>query len=133
MFTTCAKCSTFLPQPKYNTMTLEKITEIRDIAENLQDNLEFDSICEIIAEFQNQNEWPIADWKVEDEAEDIVSAEIIIRVCLEGKGDRSATNEEMNAEIAKIKAAALEFGCELVEANDINRANGGLQVNLKVA
>jgi hypothetical protein len=107
--------------------------QIRDIAENLQDNLEFDSICEIVAEFQDSKGWPIADWKVEDESDDIVSAEIIVRVCLEGKGDRSATNEEMNKEIAKIKAAALELGCELMEANDINRANGGLQVNLKVA
>jgi len=114
-------------------MTLEKITELRDTAENLQDNLFFDSICEVIAEFQDENEWPIADWKVEDEAEDVTSAQIIIRVCLEGKGDRSATNEEMNIEIAKIKAAALELGCDLVETNDINRANGGLQVNLKVA
>jgi len=114
-------------------MTLEKIQELRDTAENLQDNLEFDSICEIVAEFFDEKEWPIADWKVEDEADDIVSAQIIVRVELEGKGDRSATNEEMNIEIAKIKAAALELGCQLVEANDINRANGGLQVNLKVA
>jgi hypothetical protein len=114
-------------------MTLEKITEIRDIAENLQDNLEFDSICEIIAEFEDDKGWPIADWKVEDEADDIVAAQIIVRVCLEGKGDRSAINQEMNIEIAKIKAAAFILGCELVEANDINRANGGLQVNLKVA
>ena len=114
-------------------MTLEKIQELRDIAENLQDNLNFDSICEIVAEFQDENEWPIADWKVEDEADDIVSAEIIVRVEIDGNGDRAATNEAMNNEIAKIKAAALALGCELVEANDINRANGGLQVNLKVA
>jgi hypothetical protein len=39
----------------------------------------------------------------------------------------------MTAEIVKIKAAALEIGCELVEANEISRTNGGLQVNLKVA
>lgn len=114
-------------------MTLEKIQELRDTAENLQDNLEFDTICEIVAEFFDAAEWPIADWKVENEAEDVVSAEIIVRLSLEGKGDRSATNKEIDIEIAKIKAAALGLGCNLVEVNDINRANGGLQVNLKVA
>ena len=119
--------------PENNDMNLDKITEIRDTAESLQDALDFDSICEICAEFYDGNDWPVADWKVEDEADDIVSAQIIVRVKLEGKGDRSATNEEMNIEIAKIKAAAAEIGCELVEANDINRANGGLQTNLKVA
>jgi hypothetical protein len=114
-------------------MNLDKITEIRDTAENLQDDLDFDSICEICAEFYDGNDWPVADWKVEDEAEDIVRAEIIVRIEIEGNGDRSAINDLMNAEIAKIKAAAAEIGCELVEANDINRANGGLQTNLKVA
>jgi len=116
-----------------NIMTEEKITEIRDTAENLQDALDFDSICEICAEFYDANDWPIADWKVEDQADDVVKAEIIVRIEIEGNGDRSAVNDLMNAEIAKIKAAAAEIGCELVEANDINRANGGLQTNLKVA
>ena len=114
-------------------MHLKKITEIREVAENLQESLNFDSICEICAEFFDSEDWPIADWKVEDEADDIARAEIIIRIEIEGKGDRSATNEEMNIEIAKIKAAAKEIGCELIEAGDINRANGGLQTNLKVA
>ena len=114
-------------------MTLEKITELREVAENLEDALNFDSICEIVAEFLDADEYSIADWKVEDEADDIVSAEITVRVAIEGNGDRSVTNDAMTAEIAKIKAAALEIGCELVEANEISRSHGGLQVNLKVA
>jgi len=116
-----------------HNMTLEKITELREVAENLQDTLNFDSICEIVAEFFDADEYSIADWKVEDEADDIVLAEITVRVAIEGNGDRSATNDAMTAEIVKIKAAALEIGCELVEANEISRTNGGLQVNLKVA
>lgn len=111
-----------------------KTETANETAELLTDLFEGLNNVQVEALFFDEDEWPIAPWKVEDLADEIASAGVVIRIFAEADDRRFADlNAAAEKQAAEMVAAAKEAGITLREQQgEILLRGGGIQINLEV-